>query len=165
MDILRNIGNDTFGYCGITAKRSKYQERLQLMICSFTNCRWPGTFKYPGYSTVQMLYLWDKKIRLSITNAVRCPSITLFFQTTKKHIHSLLEIVWGMNLEIVRDEFTYKTGLDIKNYVLDPNSDVDENIYIYIWFFVANLSKNTKINLSSESVKTKEHNESNNCEK
>ena len=49
-----------------------------------------------------------------------------------------------MNLEIVRDEFTYKTGLDIKNYVLDPNSDVDENIYIYIWFFVANLSKKPK---------------------
>ena len=38
MDIFRNIGNNTFGYGGTTAKRSKYQETLQLMICSFTNC-------------------------------------------------------------------------------------------------------------------------------
>ena len=55
MDIFRNIENDTFGYGGITAKQSKYQERLQLMIC-------------PDYSTVQLLYLWDKKVCLSITN-------------------------------------------------------------------------------------------------
>ena len=32
MDILRNIGNDSFSYCGIAAKQFKYQERLQLMI-------------------------------------------------------------------------------------------------------------------------------------
>ena len=62
MDILRNIENDTFGYCGVTAIRSKYQERLQLTICSFNNCRYLGTFKYPDYSTVQLLYLWDKKV-------------------------------------------------------------------------------------------------------
>ena len=42
MDISRNIRNDTFGYGGITAKRSKYQERLQSIICSFTDCRYPG---------------------------------------------------------------------------------------------------------------------------
>ena len=38
MDIYRNIRNDTLGYGGITAKRSKHQEIPQLMICSFTNC-------------------------------------------------------------------------------------------------------------------------------
>ena len=74
MDIFRNIRNDTFGYGGITAKRSKHQERPLLMICSFTNCWYPGTFIYPDYSTVQLLYLWDKQVHchqrseVSITN-------------------------------------------------------------------------------------------------
>ena len=49
-----------------------------------------------------------KKVRLSIINAIKCPSLTLFFQTTKNPVQSLLKIVWEMNLEIVRDEFTYK---------------------------------------------------------
>ena len=62
-----------------------------------------------------------------------------------------------MNLHI-------KSGLGIKNYVLDPNSDVENENFLtdfswQIW------EKNTKINFSSESVKTKEHKESNSCEK
>ena len=44
MDIFRNIENDTFGYGGIAGKQSKCQKRLQLMICSFTNRWYPGTF-------------------------------------------------------------------------------------------------------------------------
>ena len=62
-----------------------------------------------------------------------------------------------MNLHI-------KTGLGIKNYVLDPYSDVEDEIFFY-WFFLANFSKNTKINFSSESVKIEKHKESNSCEK
>ena len=62
-----------------------------------------------------------------------------------------------MNLHI-------KTGLGIKNYVLDPNSNVEYEIFLtdFSWQIWA---KNTKLNISSESVKTKEHIESNSCEK
>ena len=57
-----------------------------------------------------------------------------------------------------------KTGLGNKNYVLDPNSDVENEFFLtdFLWQFWA---KNTKINFSSESVKTKEHKESNSCDK
>ena len=84
MDIYRNIRNDTLGYGGITAKQSKHQEIPQLMICSFTNCWYPGTFIYPDYSTVQLLYLWNKKVRLSITDAIKCPSLTAIFLDNEK---------------------------------------------------------------------------------
>ena len=62
-----------------------------------------------------------------------------------------------MNLHI-------KTGLGIKNYVLDPNSNVEYEFFLtdFSWQIWA---KNTKLNFSSESVKTKEHNESNSCKK
>ena len=62
-----------------------------------------------------------------------------------------------MNLHI-------KTGLGIKNYVWDLNSDVENEIFLtdFSWQIWA---KNTKIIFSSESVKTKEHKESNSCEK
>ena len=62
-----------------------------------------------------------------------------------------------MNLHI-------KTGLGIKNYVLDPNSNVEYEISLteFSWQIWA---KNTKLNFSSESVKTKEHKESKSCEK
>ena len=59
MDNFRNIRNVTFGIGGITAKRSKHQERPLLMICSFTNCWYPGTFIYPDYSTVQGGRTWQ----------------------------------------------------------------------------------------------------------
>ena len=51
-----------------------------------------------------------------------------------------------------------------KNYVLDPNSDVENEIFVtdFSWQIWA---KNTKTNPSLESVKTKEHKESNSCEK
>ena len=56
-----------------------------------------------------------------------------------------------------------KTGLGNKNYVLDPNSDVENDFLTdFLWQFWA---KNTKINFSSESVKTREHTESNSCDK
>ena len=84
MDIFRKIRNDTFGYGKITAKRSKLQEIPQLMICSFADCWYPGTFIYPYYSTVQFLYLWDKKVRLSVTNAIKCPSLTAIFLDNEK---------------------------------------------------------------------------------
>ena len=59
-----------------------------------------------------------------------------------------------MNLDI-------KTGLGIKSYVLDPNSNVEYEIFWtdFSWQIWA---KNTKLNFSSESVKTKE--QSNSCE-
>ena len=62
-----------------------------------------------------------------------------------------------MNLHI-------KTGLGIKNYVWDPNSDVENENFLtdFSWQIRA---KNTKIIFSSESVKTKEHKEGNSCEK
>ena len=62
-----------------------------------------------------------------------------------------------MNLHI-------KSGLGIKNYVLDPNSDVENENFLtdFSWQIWA---KNTKLNFSSESVKTKEHKESNSCDK
>ena len=62
-----------------------------------------------------------------------------------------------MNLHI-------KTSLDIKNYVWDLNSDVENENFLtdFSWQIWA---KNTKIIFSSESVKTKEHKESNSCDK
>ena len=58
----------------------------------------------------------------------------------------------------------FKTGLGNKNYVLDPKSDVENEFFWPI--FCGNFEKkNTKINFSSESAKTKEHKESNSCEK
>ena len=62
-----------------------------------------------------------------------------------------------MNLHI-------KTGLGIKNYVWDLNSDVENENFLtdFSWQIWA---KNTKIIFSSESAKTKEHEESNSCEK
>ena len=62
-----------------------------------------------------------------------------------------------MNLHI-------KTGLGIKNYVWDLNSDVENENFLtdFSWQIWA---KTTKIILSSESVKTKVHKESNSCEK
>ena len=35
-----------------------------------------------------------------------------------------------MNLEIDRDEFTYKNRFRHQNYVLDPNSDVEDEIFL-----------------------------------
>ena len=57
-----------------------------------------------------------------------------------------------------------KTGSGIKNYVLDPKSDVENENFLtdFLWQIWA---KNTKIYFSSESVKTNEHKQSNNCEK
>ena len=51
-----------------------------------------------------------------------------------------LKIVWEMNLEIIRDEFTHKTGLSIKMFwtpiLMLKMKNFDR-------FFVANLSKKT----------------------
>ena len=62
-----------------------------------------------------------------------------------------------MNLHI-------KTGSGIKNYVLDPNSDV-ENENLWLIFGDKFEQKTQKSIFSSESVKTKENKESNSCEK
>ena len=50
-----------------------------------------------------------------------------------------------------------KTSQGIKNYVWDPNADVENEKFLsdFSWQIRA---KNTKINLSSESVKIKDHN-------
>ena len=55
------------------------------MIYSYTNCRCKGTFIYPDYSSVQLFYLGDKKVCLSITNAGECPSLTPFLRRLKGH--------------------------------------------------------------------------------
>ena len=49
-----------------------------------------------------------------------------------------------------------KTSLGIKNYVWDPDADV-ENENVLTDFSRQTRAKNTKINLSSESLKIKEH--------
>ena len=74
MDIFRIIRNDTFGYGGITAKRSKHQERPLLMICSFSNCWYPEV-PSSTQSTLQLLYLWDEKVPLSIASVLRTGSM------------------------------------------------------------------------------------------
>ena len=49
----------------------------------------------------------------------------------KNIIQSLVKIVWEMNLDTFWDEFTYKTSYGIKNYVWDPNADVEnENFWL-----------------------------------
>ena len=68
------------------------------MIYSYTNCRCKGTFIYPDYSSVQLFYLGDKKVCLSITNAITCPSLTknkrAGFSLGNPHIgHSLFTLM------------------------------------------------------------------------
>ena len=69
MAIFWNTKNNTFGYGGITAKQSKYQERLQLMICSFTNRWYPGTFIHP--EIIQLFNSYTSETKKYI-----CPSLT-----------------------------------------------------------------------------------------
>ena len=60
-----------------------------------------------------------------------------------------------MNLDTFWDEFTYKkTSQGIKDYVEDPNVENEIFLTDFSWQIRA---KNTKINLSSESVKIKKH--------
>ena len=56
---------------------------------------------------------------------------------------------FGMNLHI-------KTSLGIKNYFWDPNAVVENETFLTDFLRQIRV-KNTKINLSSESVKIKEH--------
>ena len=143
MDIFRNIRNDTFGYGGITAKRPKHQERPQLMICSFTNCWYPGTFIYPDYWTAQLLYLWDKKVRLSITNAIKCPSLTKNKRAVIYNIQSLVKIVWEMNLDTFWEQFIYKNKFRHQQLFLVPQFWCWKRKFLD-WFLVANLIKKHK---------------------
>ena len=158
MDIFRNIRNDTFGYGGITAKRSKHQERPLLMICSFTNCWYPGTSIYPYYSTVHLLYLWDKKVRLSVTNAIKCPSLTknkrAFFSLAKPNIwHFPFKVMMDNNYFFVTlNCYHQRTTLQRKSRQ-KPNSSscLFEVVYLGIcrslvgggahWTFSKNLTK------------------------
>ena len=135
------------------------------MICSFTNCWYPGTLEviYPDYSTVQLLYLWDKKVQLSITNAIKCPSLTAIFLDNEKKHSKLSIIVWEMSLDTFWDKFTYKNKFRHQKLFLGPQCCCWKWNF-FDWFLEANSSKNTKINLSSKSVKIKEHKLSNICE-
>ena len=55
---------------------------------------------YPDYSTVQLLYLWDKKVRLSITNAIKCPSLT----KNKRAVFSLAKPnIWHFPFKVMMD--------------------------------------------------------------
>ena len=79
-------------------------------------------------------------------------------------ILSLVKLVWEMNLEIFRDKSIYKNRFTHQKLCFGPKSDVDNENFLadFSWPIWA---KNTKINFSSESVKTIEHQESNSCEK
>ena len=52
------------------------------------------------------------------------PEETQALSGSDNSILSLVKLVWEINLEIFRDKSTYKNRF-IKNYVLDPKSDVD----------------------------------------
>ena len=49
-----------------------------------------------------------------------------------------------MNLEIVWEEFTYKTGLGIKTYIWGPNSGVENEDFLtdFLWQICAKHTKN-----------------------
>ena len=75
-----------------------------------------------------------------------------------------ITFIWEMNLEIDWDEFMYKNRFRHQNLCLGPQFWCWQWRFLD-WLFVANLCKNTKINFTSESLKTKEHKESNSYEK
>ena len=62
-----------------------------------------------SFSLIQRV---KEKVHLSVTDAGLVHNWRRFFQTTKNHIQSLVEIVWVMNWEIVWDEFTYNNRFE-----------------------------------------------------
>ena len=62
----------------------------------------------------------------------------------KNNIQSLVKTVWEMNLEIVWEEFTYKTGFGIKTYIWGPNSGVENEDFLtdFLWQICAKHTKN-----------------------
>ena len=101
---------------------------------------------------------------MSVTDAGFVHNWRQFFQTTKNHIQSSVNIVWEINLEIFWYEFTFKNRFRQQKLCFGPQ------FWCWKWFFLTDFlwqiwAKNTKIIFSSESVKTKEHKESNSCEK
>ena len=101
---------------------------------------------------------------MSVTDAGFVHNWRQFFQTTKNHIQSSVNIVWEINLEIFWYEFTFKNRFRQQKLCFGPQ------FWCWKWFFLTDFlwqiwAKNTKINFSSESVKTKEHKESNSCDK
>ena len=69
-----------------------------------------------------------------------------------------------MNLEIFGDKSTHKNKFRFQILCLDSNSDVEIEQF-WLIFRSQFEQKNTEINFSSESLKTKEHKEGNSCEK
>ena len=140
MDVFRNIVNDTPCYGRITAKPSKYKYNLQLMIHFYTNYPRPGTFTSPWHSSLQLLYLWDKKVCLSITNAVKCPSLTkngkLFFLCESPTLDASLPSWWcrinGFHFQL--SFWRLKTNLQKKSRQ-NPNiySCLFKKVCFHIW--------------------------------
>ena len=114
--------------------------------------------------SVSLIQRVKEKVYLSVTDAGFVHNWRQFFQTTKNHIQSSVNIVWEINLEIFWYEFTFKNRFKQQKLCFGPQ------FWCWKWFFLTDFlwqiwAKNTKINFSSESVKTKEHKESNSCDK
>ena len=79
--------------------------------------------------SVSLIQRVKEKVHLPRTDIGLVRNWRRFFQTMKNIINSLVKIVWEMNLDIFGVNSHIKTCLGIKNYVWDPNSDVEnENI-------------------------------------
>ena len=91
--------------------------------------------------------------------------MTAIFSDNEKLLSKISKDIFG---DEIRNHLVWihmqKQVLGSKIMFLDPNSDVENETCFthFLWQFWA---KNTKINFSSESVKTKEHKESNSCNK
>ena len=114
--------------------------------------------------SVSLIQRVKEKVYLSVTDAGFVHNWRQFFQTTKNHIQSSVNIVWEINLEIFWYEFTFKNRFRQQKLCFGPQ------FWCWKWIFLTDFlwqiwAKNTKINFSSESVKTKEHKESNSCDK
>ena len=113
------------------------------MIYSYTNCRCKGTFIYPDYSSVQLFYLGDKKVCLSITNATTCPSLTknkrAGFSLGNPHIgHSLFTLMMEnkwifLFIEMLAPENDFAKAIKTKTKVWQTYKYVYLKLYILIF--------------------------------
>ena len=85
----------------------------------------PKKMHFQSYKNAPSIQIIEQ---LSITNAIKCPSLTAIFSDNEKshskHSKNSLGYEFRNSFLVNLD---IKTGLGIKNNVMDPNSDVDDS--------------------------------------
>ena len=79
--------------------------------------------------SVSLIQRVKEKVYLSVTDAGFVHNWRQFFQTTKNHIQSSVNIVWEINLEIFWYEFTFKNRFRQQKLCFGPQ------FWCWKWFF------------------------------